>query len=225
MAGADFRDYFRPQAVNGVPAVVCTLCSRMMPKNLGSMRTHYVWTHGSVKPTSPCSSEVSFQQHQGSVTQPADAPACSTPPTATDDPVDEDICNDDTASDEGSNDDTSSEDSTTLNKRGKNIINYLAVCPGPSTYMNTIKSAPDEVIDTICKAAQSVRCDKRVVLSAAQKKLFRQNASAIEKIAKDNDSTLHKRKILSQRGGFSFVPALIEAALHGLGSLLFGQQG
>lgn len=221
MAGADFRDYFRPEEVNGVPAMACTLCSRVMPKNLGSMRTHYVWSHGSAKPISTYSSEDSPQQH-GGVGQAVDTPICSTIPTEAEDCADEDTCSDgDATSGECSSDDARSDHTTTLSDRGKNVVNYLAVCPGPRAYADTIKSAPDAVIATICKAARSVRSDKRVVLSNTQKKLFRKNASTIQQIAKDGGSISCKRKVLAQRGGFSFVPALIEAALHGLGTLLF----
>jgi hypothetical protein len=85
-----------------------------------------------------------------------------------------------------------------------------------------IKTSPDSVIKSICNAALNVQRGDRVTLSKKQKTLFARHRAAIAALASKKVTLPRKRKALAQRGGAFFIPALIGAALTGLGSVLFG---
>jgi hypothetical protein len=104
----------------------------------------------------------------------------------------------------------------------KRSIKFLAVCRDPKVVSSVVRSAPDDVIKTICNAALNVQRGGRVALSSAEKSLFRNHGGQIAKLVSKKVSLKSKRKLLSQRGGAFFIPALIGAALGGLGSALFG---
>lgn len=104
----------------------------------------------------------------------------------------------------------------------KRTVKFLSVSRDPKTISTVIRSAPDAVIKTICDAALNVQRGGRISLTSAEKALFRRHGERIAKLVSKNVSVKQKRKILSQRGGAFFIPALIGAALSGLGSALFG---
>ena len=103
-----------------------------------------------------------------------------------------------------------------------NTIKYLSVCRDPAAYRAVLKTAPDSVIKTICDAALNVQRGGQVKLSVQEKKLFGRHRKAIESLVSKTAPIAKKRKVLSQRGGAFFIPALIGAALGGLGMTLFG---
>ena len=104
----------------------------------------------------------------------------------------------------------------------KRTVKYLSVCQDPAIYKSIVKNSPDSVIKSICDAALNVQRGDRISLSKKQKTLFRRHSAEIDKLASKNIALSRKRKVLTQRGGAFFIPALIGAAISGLGSLLFG---
>jgi len=104
----------------------------------------------------------------------------------------------------------------------KRTVKFLSVCRDPKVVSSVIRSSPDSVIKTICNAALNVQRGGRVSLSNADKIRFRKHSEQIAKLVSKKLSVAKKRKLLSQRGGAFWIPALIGAALGGLGSTLFG---
>ncbi len=104
----------------------------------------------------------------------------------------------------------------------KRTVKFLSVCRDPKVLSSVIRASPDSVIKTICNAALNVQRGGRVSLGNSQKVLFRNHSGRIAKLVSKNLSIAQKRKLLSQKGGAFWIPALISAALGGLGSLLFG---
>jgi hypothetical protein len=106
----------------------------------------------------------------------------------------------------------------------RRTLDYLRVCRSPQALNSVIKSSPDSVVKTICNAALNVQRGDGFNLSNAQKKLFRDHGSQIDKLVSRRASLRAKRKVLSQRGGAFWIPALIGAAATALGSSLFGKK-
>lgn len=104
----------------------------------------------------------------------------------------------------------------------KRVVKYLSVCNAPQAYNAAIKAAPDSVIKTICNAALNIQRNGRVHLKPEQRALFRRHEAAIRKLVSKQIALPKKRKILTQRGGAFWIPALIGAAISTIGSSLFG---
>lgn len=109
-----------------------------------------------------------------------------------------------------------------IRNESKRTVKYLGVCRNPHAYCTVVKSAPDSVIKTICNAALNVQRGGRINLNKTQRSLFSHHRREIAKLVSRETPISAKRKIISQRGGFAWIPALIGAAVGGLGSLLFG---
>lgn len=105
----------------------------------------------------------------------------------------------------------------------KRTVKYLGVCRDTKAYNAVVKTAPDSVIKTICNAALNVQRGGLITLSNAQKKLFARHRGDIAKLVSKKVSVGSKRKVLTQRGGAFWIPALIAAA-SALGPLLFGKK-
>jgi hypothetical protein len=103
----------------------------------------------------------------------------------------------------------------------ENTVKYIGVCCEPSAYRSVVRAAPDSVVKTICNAALNVERGA-IKLSPSQKALFRQHRQQIAKLTSRRVGLPSKRRVLEQRGGAFWIPALIGAALGGLGSTLFG---
>jgi hypothetical protein len=106
----------------------------------------------------------------------------------------------------------------------KRIVKYLSVCRDTKAYNAAVKAAPDGVIKTICNAALNVQRGGNIVLSKAQRALFAQHRGDIAKLVSKQASIKSKRNLIGQRGGAFWIPALIGAAISGLGSVLFGNK-
>jgi hypothetical protein len=103
----------------------------------------------------------------------------------------------------------------------KRTVKYLSVCSNPRAYNSVLRAAPDEVIKAICNAALNIE-QGDIRLSPAQRHLFAANRKTIAKITSRTGDLKSKRNIIqSQKGGFSFLPILLTAALCGLGPQLF----
>ena len=110
-----------------------------------------------------------------------------------------------------------------MNKRvvAKRTVKYLAVCKNPKVLREVLRTAPDEVVKIICNIAlNALRGD--VQLSASQRKLFKKHKATFITLCKQDKSISQKRKILVQKGGGFFIPALIGGLMSLLGGKLFG---
>ena len=105
----------------------------------------------------------------------------------------------------------------------KRTVKYLGVCRDPTAYRGVIRGASDPVIKTICNAALNVERGG-VHLSKAQKKLFSKHRKQIGRLTSPKVGLPTKRRLLEQRGGAFFIPALIGAAISGLAGSLFGKK-
>jgi ABC-type methionine transport system ATPase subunit len=104
----------------------------------------------------------------------------------------------------------------------KRTVKYLTVCQDPQSFDAVLRTAPNEVIATICDAAYNVH-QGDVQLTEPEKNLFRAHRSAIDELISPRASIKTKREVIqSQSGEFVFLPLLISAALGALGSSLFG---
>lgn len=101
-------------------------------------------------------------------------------------------------------------------------VRYLASVHHPAAFKAAVQHASDPVVKSICNAALNVSRGDGVRLSQNQKKLFRTHAADIAALASKGVALKRKRGILQQKGGAFWIPALIGAALGGLGSSLFG---
>lgn len=95
------------------------------------------------------------------------------------------------------------------------------MCNDPSAYRSVVRAAPDSVLKSICNAALNVERGE-IKLSPSQKTLFRQHRQQIANLTSRRVGLHSKRRILEQRGGAFWIPALIGAAISGLGSAIFG---
>jgi hypothetical protein len=101
----------------------------------------------------------------------------------------------------------------------KRTVKYLTICRDPKAFRSVVCSASDRVIKAICNAALNVERGE-IRLSKRLKRLFRQHRKQISKLTSLRVSLKSKRKILQQQGSGFFIPALIGAAVQGLGGLL-----
>ena len=113
--------------------------------------------------------------------------------------------------------------STAPSKVRKHTVKYLQhTVNKPKAYNAAIKAASDNAIKTICNAALNVQRNKRVRLTPAHRALFSQHDTVIQKLVSKKIGLPKKRKLLTQRGGAFWIPALIDAAISSIGSSLFG---
>ena len=105
----------------------------------------------------------------------------------------------------------------------KRTVKYLAVCKNPKVLREVLRTAPDEVVKIICNIAlNALKGD--VQLSASQRKLFKKHKATFIALCKRSKSIRQKRKLLIQKGGGFFIPALIGGLLSLFGGKLFGSQ-
>jgi len=101
----------------------------------------------------------------------------------------------------------------------KRTLKYLTICRDPKAFRSVVCSASDRVIKAICNAALNVERGA-IHLSRRLKYLFSEHRKEISKLTSLRVSLKSKRKILQQQGSGFFIPALIGAAIQGLGGLL-----
>lgn len=100
----------------------------------------------------------------------------------------------------------------TVRSTVENTVKYIGVCNDPAAYHSVIRASPNSVVKTICNAALNVERGD-IQLSPIQKKLFRNHRKEIAKLTNRRVNISTKRRLLEQRGGAFFIPALIGAAL------------
>jgi len=103
------------------------------------------------------------------------------------------------------------------NKLLKRYIELLEVCNNPSVTKAIVKSAPDNVIKTICNAA--LNCYRGdIPLSPKQKKVLKRFKKQIELLCSKSVGLKTKRKILLQKGGGIWIPLLVGSLLTTFGT-------
>ena len=106
----------------------------------------------------------------------------------------------------------------------KRYVKFLAVCKDPTTTKAAIKAAPDPVLKHICNAALNAY-QGDISLNKKQRSSLKKYKKAISALSSKTISLKNKRKILNQKGGFSFVPIILSTVLSALGSSLFSNLG
>ena len=104
----------------------------------------------------------------------------------------------------------------------KRFIKLLAVNPNPVQNLELLKTAPDEVIKTICNAAYNLT-NGAVPLKPKQKSFFKKYKLPITKLVQKGPSIQQKRRTLVQEGGGFFLPLLLSTVLGALPSLLLSR--
>jgi hypothetical protein len=114
----------------------------------------------------------------------------------------------------------------TSEKRGKDVLRYLALCiDNPTAFRHAIESAPDSTIRRICDAVLNVtEGDAQAQLTAEQRRLCDKYKRSISFLISPKKSLKRKRLLLrsvnKQVGGSVFAPLMLKAALDTFGSAL-----
>ena len=102
----------------------------------------------------------------------------------------------------------------------KRYVKFLSICKDPTTTKAALKSAPDKVVKHICNAAINAY-QGDIKLNKKQKSTLKKYKSSIAALSSKTTPLNIKRKIINQRGGFSFIPIILSTVLSALGSSLF----
>jgi hypothetical protein len=105
----------------------------------------------------------------------------------------------------------------------KRTVKYLAVAPNEVALRTAIKTAPDSVIKSLSDVALNA-AKGNIHIPPAQKKKLARNRKAILTLTKKNVSIRRKRRILTQKGGFAWIPALVGSVLGLLGGRIFDKK-
>ena len=105
----------------------------------------------------------------------------------------------------------------------KRYVKFLSVCKDPSTTKAALRAAPDPVVKHICNAALNAY-QGDIPLNKKQKSSLKKYKKAISALTSKTITLKTKRKILNQKGGFSFVPIILSTVLSALGSSLFAKE-
>ena len=101
-------------------------------------------------------------------------------------------------------------------KRNHAVLHALARAR-PATRTALLKSIPKDSVDAICDCAFNA-LNGSIPLKHSQKRKLKRYKAQIVKLANKKLSTIKKKKILQQRGGF--LPVLLGAALSAVPSLI-----
>jgi hypothetical protein len=173
------------------------LCARTIPKNVGCMRLHYVRRHERDRATSAFDT-LAATSYGASSYNPSQLFSATLEPYL-----------------------------KLLRTEGRRsaverTVKYLAVCPDANAFDAVVHYAPNDVIDTICRAAYHIERGG-ICLTEPQKNLFRLHRHAIATLTASRISRKRKRvAIESQKAAFPFLPTLIATAHDALGDDLFG---
>jgi hypothetical protein len=94
------------------------------------------------------------------------------------------------------------------------------VAPNETALRTAIKAAPESVIKSVSNIALNA-AKGDVQLPAAHRRRFARHRKQILALAKKGVSLKRKRSILSQKGGFAWIPALVGSVLGILGGRMF----
>lgn len=104
----------------------------------------------------------------------------------------------------------------------KRFVKFLTVVKNPALFKNTVKSAPDQVIKTICNAALTARKSNLQFGKGSLSKIKR-NRTSIYSLTDPKVPLSKKRQIIVQRGGFAWLPLILSTVLGTVGSALFNK--
>ena len=105
----------------------------------------------------------------------------------------------------------------------QHYVELLKDCKDPKLTRVLLKNAPDGVIKIISDAA--LNCYRGDIdLTPKQKNLLKKDTGHISKLISKKVTISTKRRSISQKGGFSWIPLLIGTALSALGPALFGNR-
>ena len=196
MSEVSFRNYFRPDSVDGDEKVVCTVCDRVIRKHTPCMRWHFAMHER--QGISPTPHQADDNDERSGSNAPSDVSDIEPP----------------------REDQIRTADRDDVVKR---TVKYLAVCSCTNAIDAVLRAAPDQVIEAVCDAAYNVQRCRAVTLPESYKNMFRDHRPTIAMLASPTTSLEEKREAIErQTGGFAFLPILISAALGALGSRLFG---
>jgi hypothetical protein len=102
----------------------------------------------------------------------------------------------------------------------KRTMKYLTVVKDQALLRQVLQKAPDSVVKSISDVALNA-IKGPVDLTPAQRKLFARHRTPIVKLAQRGVGIKEKRKLLLQKGGFAWIPALIGGIAGILGGKLF----
>jgi hypothetical protein len=105
----------------------------------------------------------------------------------------------------------------------KRTVKYLAVAPNEVALRTAIKTAPDSVIKSLSDIALNA-AKGHINIPPAHKNKLSRNRKAILALTKKNVSIRRKRRILTQKGGFAWIPALVGTVISILGRRLFDKK-
>lgn len=112
---------------------------------------------------------------------------------------------------------------TKKHKRTKAYLKFLSECESKKCACSVLRTAPPEVIKSICNAALNVQQNKKLHLSDKQRKFFRTHKRKINTLTSGSKSIEQQRKVLQSGGAFPLLGPLLSIALPALGSLLFAR--
>lgn len=104
-------------------------------------------------------------------------------------------------------------------------LEYLRDCHDPDVVKLILKHASPGLVKTLCNIALNAVRGEDISFTPQQKKLFRKHKAAIVALANRDISLASKKRILVQRGGGFFIPALIGGVLSLLGSSIVSKIG
>jgi hypothetical protein len=102
----------------------------------------------------------------------------------------------------------------------KRTMKYLAVVKDQALLKQVLQKAPDSVVKSISDVALNA-IKGPIDLTPAQRKLFARYRTPIAKLSQRGVGLKQKRKLLLQKGGFAWIPALIGGIAGILGGKLF----
>jgi len=105
----------------------------------------------------------------------------------------------------------------------KRTVKYLSVVRDKDLLKRTLQKAPKEVIKKISDIALNA-IKGSVELTPSQRKLFARHRRPITLLAQRGVGIETKRRLLMQKGGFAWIPALIGGIAGILGGKLFDRK-
>jgi hypothetical protein len=106
-------------------------------------------------------------------------------------------------------------------KLTKRTIKYLAVCDNKKVLRDVLHNSSDAVVKKISDIALNA-LKGNVDLTPARRHQFGKYRREITALSDKNIPLKRKRAILTQTGGFAWIPALIGTVVGAIGSSLFG---
>ena len=105
----------------------------------------------------------------------------------------------------------------------KRTVKYLPHAPNAKALQAVLKGAPESVIKSLGDIALNA-AKGDISLTPTEKRVFGQNRKRILDLASKGVSLKRKRTILTQKGGFAWIPMLVGSVLGIVGSRIVDKQ-